>query len=155
MRTEKKNNEMGMSDIFEKPATDTPMRTNRTRRGLGAGGGGHSNLCSPQSVNTVEKIIWGKHSIVEQTWTRLKDGRRLIVIATRLWTRNSRANTQNKKTDRSDLRKPRWNYALKSALCRYFQRRLTTKYEILIKPELWEWCTGICVELGQKCLIKV
>ena len=46
----RKKERNGESQIYlTKTATDTPMRTNGTRRGLGAGEGGHSNLYNPQS----------------------------------------------------------------------------------------------------------
>ena len=52
----KKENEMRVSEfIRQKTATDTPNeKQTEPRRRLGAGEG-HSNLCSPQSVNTVVK----------------------------------------------------------------------------------------------------
>ena len=65
-RGEKERN--GESQIYlRKTATDTPMRTEKTRRGLGAGEGGHSNLCNLQSI--LSKMA-GSYSIVEHLYRK-------------------------------------------------------------------------------------
>ena len=66
-----KETKWGVTNLFEKTATDTPMRTNgKTRRGLGAGEGSLSNMCSPQSINPVENVWFPLNSRITQLQKR-------------------------------------------------------------------------------------